>query len=342
MTRARGLPRLVRALLVACTLTVAIDALAFRTSLYRRIVEPESHAGLTERILRRARRLPADAENVLVLGDSRVGEGFSEAAANEFTPGTGVRFLNGAAGGSTPRCWYYMVREMDPGASRFRAVVIPADAYEDADGASDWADNALDSRIVAFCLRASDAWDFAASFHDPRARVEALRGALLKGFLLKNDVQSLLAHPTERLRKVRAYEEHDEEWSRAYQGNAGTVNPDEARAALNRPTAPQTGDYARYRKLWYGRIIGHYQGKPTHIIFCRIPAHPLRELHPLRQSSRVILSLASPQVTVLDESEFADLERPELFFDPDHMNSEGRKRFTPRLAAKVIDALSHR
>ncbi len=277
-----------------------------------------------------------------MLGDSRVGEGFSEAAANELARGTRAHFLNGAAGGSTPRCWYYMLREMDPGASRFRGIVIPADTYEDQDGASDWADNALDSRIVAFCLRASDAWDFAASFHNPRARFEALRGALFKGFLLKNDVQSLLAHPSERLRKVREYEDHDEEWSQGYQGNASTVNPDAARAALDRPTAPQTGDYARYRKVWYGRIIAHYQGKPTRIIFCRIPARPLREPHPEHQFSRVILSLASPRVTVLDESEFADLERPELFFDPDHMNTEGRKRFTPRLAAKVIDALSYR
>ncbi len=45
MIRVAGLPRLARALLVACTLTVAIDAVVFRTNLYRRIVEPESHAG---------------------------------------------------------------------------------------------------------------------------------------------------------------------------------------------------------------------------------------------------------------------------------------------------------
>jgi len=336
------IPRLLRALLVACALTVALDALAFRTGFYRRIVEPESHAGLTERIFRRARRLTSDTANVLVLGDSRIAEGFSEAAANSSEIETRVHFFNGAAGGSTPRCWYYMMREMDPAASRFRAIVIPADTYYDEDGSSDWADHALDSRIVAFCLRASDVWDYAASFHDAHAKFDALRAVLLKGFLLKDDVQSLLAHPSVRMQKVRQYEEHDSEWSLGYQGNPTAIDPEKALASLKRPTAPQTGDYARYRRLWYGRIIAHYQGTQTRIIFCRIPAAPFTRPKPAMQVSRVIPSLASAQVTVLDESEFADLERPQYFFDPDHMNAEGRKRFTPRLAAKVLDALSQR
>jgi hypothetical protein len=325
------------ALPIACALTLSVDAVVFRTGLYRRVVEPESFAGETERVLRRARALPIGSRNVLLLGDSKIAEGFSEALANESAAGTGVHFFSGATGGSTPRCWYYMLREMDPEASRFQVVVVPVEGYDDEDGASDWADSVRDSRIVVFCLRAPDIWNYVASFHSPGARLEALRDSLLKGFILKDDVQAFLAHPSDRLSKRRQFEEHEEEWRRSYQGNPNTVKMEDARAVLARPTLPRTGDFGRYRKLWFGRIIEHYRGKPTRIIFCRIPAAPLRRPRPAIQFSRVIPALASRQVTVLDEDLFTDLERPEFFFDTVHMNSEGRKRFTPRLVGQVAN-----
>lgn len=90
-----------------------------------------------------------------------------------------LRFYNAAMPGASPRCWYYLMREIDPDRLHFSVIVVPIDNYDDEDGVSDWADWTLDTRIVVFCLRLGDLRDYTSSFHSARSRFEAWRDAVL-------------------------------------------------------------------------------------------------------------------------------------------------------------------
>src|SRR5437764_9575318 len=209
------------AALTACALTFLVDAAIFRTRLYLAVLEPQSYAGQADLVMRTA-SAAANGLDGLVLGDSRIGEGFSAGIANDSTAGR-LRFINAAIGASTPRCWYYVLREIDPDASHYRAIILPLDDYEDEDGPWDWADRVLDELIVVNALHVTDIPPFVESFQGTRERYQALRGALLKGFTLKNDVQSFLSHPLQRLEKVRVWREHGAQWNYDYNGNPKTL-----------------------------------------------------------------------------------------------------------------------
>src|SRR5271165_5951255 len=94
---------------VACALLFSLDAALFRTGLYRPLIEPQSYAGETELALRQASARDA----VVVVGDSRIAEGFSATVANGVTHGAPF-FVNASVHGSTLRCWYYLLREANP------------------------------------------------------------------------------------------------------------------------------------------------------------------------------------------------------------------------------------
>ena len=340
----------------AVALVVAADALAFRTGLYRSIVEPESYAGQTEMLLKTEIADHAPAQ-VLVLGDSRIGEGFSARLANRSAAGR-FHFVNGAVSGSTPRCWYYLLRDLDPAANKYRAVVLAVDSYDDEDGAWDWADRLLDLRILIFRLRAADVWNFMRSFHGTSEQLEALLGSVLKGTVLKEDVQAFLFHPRERLRKVRTFARSGAEWRYDYTGNSGTLaglkvdwdrhaivfplgvseaQRREIRSVLFRPTLPQTGAYAKYRREWLGRIVGRYRGSNTRVIIVRLPRGPAPPPPGKTHFSRAIPLWRAPDLVVVDENRFAGLEQPQYFFDLLHLNAAGRALFS-RMLADAVDS----
>ena len=47
---------------------------------------------------------------------------------------TGYVFRHAGVAGSDVRTWYYMLRDLDPTARRYRAIVFGVDDYEDEDG----------------------------------------------------------------------------------------------------------------------------------------------------------------------------------------------------------------
>src|SRR5271166_2969602 len=203
----------------------ALEFSLFRTSLYRRILEPASNAGQVELLMEEARQHPASPDRtILVMGDSRIGEGFSAKVADQFSSDGSLQFVNGAAAGSTPRSWYYLLRELDPTASGYRAIVLAMDDYRDEDGAWSWADYPLDLRIVIACLRLTDVLDFAGSFHTGNARFEALRGSLFKGFVYQDDLLAFLAHPAARLAKISAFRRDAAQWIYDYAGHEGSLD----------------------------------------------------------------------------------------------------------------------
>src|SRR5713226_4341081 len=100
-----------------------VEILVFHTNLYPSILSTSSSTGTLETFLQNElSRVVTDRNQVLAIGDSRMG--FFPRYANELKPEIGYTFATIATPGSTPRCWYYMLRDADPTRRRYSAIVI--------------------------------------------------------------------------------------------------------------------------------------------------------------------------------------------------------------------------
>jgi hypothetical protein len=343
-------------------LLFALDSLLFRTSLYTPWLEPNSTTGEFENTFRR--ELQSQSENgdnlVVTLGDSRFA--YLPRLANELTPQSGLVFRNAGAAGTDPRSWYYMLRDLDPTASRYRAVVFGVTDFDDED---DYEDHSADSRTLHYAivrLRLTDAIDFARSFPTWSQRWEALRGCLFKGFVLAQDIQAFLSKPSKRIEEVRINRKgwadwtynYDEDprslaglqidwaaWKASFPPAADEIQRITVNAVLLRPVAPQTGRYATFRRLWYGRMLDRYRGSRTKIIFVRLARGPVvRPASLVQKKSASIREFASrPNVFLANEHAFESLERPELFKDALHLNRAGATRFSKMLVEEISGIL---
>ena len=118
--------------------------------------------------------------------------GYSPKVVDQRPRQTGYAVRTAGVAGSDPRSWYYLLRDLDPTARRYRAIVFGVDDYDDEDSAFNPDD---DIRALHYCivrLRLSDVIDFARSFYSPAVQWEAFRGSLLKGIALQSDIQAFL------------------------------------------------------------------------------------------------------------------------------------------------------
>lgn len=359
MVCAEGL-RFVRgalAVLFAILGLLGCDAALFRTRLYPSVLEPDSSTGLFELILRRERiAQTANGDNlVLTLGDSRFA--YAPRLANQIAARTGYIFRHAGVAGTDARSWYYMLRDLDPVRRRYRAIVFGVDDYDDEDGLGDINDDIRALHYVLARLRWTDVWDFARSFHDPHLRWEAFRGAVLKGLIYQTDLRAFLSDPQKRIRYVKLCHRGYEYWTYTYEETARSMAglevdwaawkaklPADADAnqrdtlefLLHKP-APQTGNMAEFRRLWFGRVLDLYRGSPTRIIFLRLPRGAIpRPANLVEKKSSSIREFASRSNVILcPEHDFEFLERPELHKDALHLNREGIARFSPKLAEEI-------
>jgi hypothetical protein len=351
---------------VACLAAVlgfsALDAALFRTDLYASYLEPDSSAGQFELILRRERLAQQGRGDnvVLTLGDSRFA--YSPRLCNELTPRSGLVFRNAGVAGTDARAWYYMLRDLDPGADRYRALVFGVEDFDDVDDSPDHADDERTLHYVIHRLRLSDVPDFASSFHDPELRWQAWRGGLWKGFIHARDIREFLSHPRQRVDYVHLCRQGFEEWTYGYVESAETMvgvdidwengratfppganqnQRDTVNSQLASPPVPQVR-LAEFRRRWFGRIVERYRGRRTTIVFVQLPRGPFPR--PASQRPRAetasLRELASPPGVVLGDAHAFDfLEHPELFKDGTHLNREGIARFSPRLVDEIARIL---
>ncbi|MGP8246005.1 MAG: hypothetical protein ACLQVN_15970 [Bryobacteraceae bacterium] len=333
---------------------LALDSLAFRTG-YTSILEPNSTAGYLEQFVWNEIHRPFDGPNqVLAVGDSRVG--LKTRVANLFTPETGYMLATIAVPGTTPRCWYYMLREVDPDRHRYAAILIPFDTYNDREF-EPVADRELDLHYLAPLLRLSDLWSFSMSYTQWPLRALAARTVLLKGMAFQQDFQAYLAHRHAREENVAlvhrmgatwiynsVWERHNLEGIKVdWAANRVTLPgwPDAAKRRqiedeLLRPVPPITPSYAAYRLRWIGAIVDRYRGARTRIVFYRLPRGPVvRPGLPEDADSSVRQLARRPGVVLADERAFDSLERPELFGDGMHLNEAGGIEFSRMLAQLV-------
>jgi len=354
LTRSKSaLPRVLLWTVLTLFAFLVVEGLIFRTGWYANYLEPQSSAGIVEDYLYWLKHHPpGNAPEVLVVGDSRVGEGFSARAADEAAGGR-THFWNFGIAGTTPRVWYYELRDADPTRRRFAAIVIAMDHYSDEDGDPPVADRATDLNFAIARLRLADCPGFAFSMSAFAARGKALAGCVLKGIPLRSDLQHFLANVALRRQRSKQFHELGLEYINGYGGRDTNLEGlsadlrtheihfppgvdveqrDTIRATVTPDPAPDTGETTAYRKLWLGRILDLYKNSPARIIFLQLPRAPLHIPENPTPPRFLSSALRRPRVAALPRATFEDLETPELFFDGYHLNRDGRAVFSRRVA----------
>jgi hypothetical protein len=348
--------RVAPVLLASVLAFAAIEGAVFHTGVYPWVLSPDASTGYLETILRNERERPKNGPQVLGIGDSRML--LLPRLSNEHTAETGYTFGTIATAGSSTRSWYYMLRDTDPTARLYRAIVLAVESYDDADKWGNEADNDADLSYVIARLRLSDLWEYSRSYDAPKQQWKAARGIVFKGLVYKRDFEDFLLHPISRIRYANLSRRDSFSWNYGYSGPPDTVSDfqvdweaktvtappgvdpgraDGLRTRLVLPLPPETGAQSRYMKLWLGKIYEHYRGSPTRLIFLRLPrggfVRPDQPRYNPRSSVRDLA--AEPNVTLINEHFFDSLERPELFRDELHLNGPGMDRFSIMLTNEV-------
>jgi len=149
---------------------MCVDGVIFHSGLYVSILAPNSYAGRIAEITKAERkRAPSGLKEVLVLGDSRIAEGFSMSLANELGATAGLKFVSLAEPAASANTWYYMIRDVDPTTRRYAAIVIPYGIGYEPNSA-----DPLRISMTAPLLRYGDGVHFASGFQRWSGRSEHL------------------------------------------------------------------------------------------------------------------------------------------------------------------------
>src|SRR6266404_3410397 len=349
--------RVTRNLLLGVTAFVCLDGIIFHSGLYVSILAPDSYAGRLELLTRTEKQRPASGlKEVLVLGDSRMAEGFSNTVADELGSAAGFKFVNLAEPASSVNSWYYMLREIDPKARRYWAIVVPyAIGYEPATA------DPLRISMAAPLLHYGDCFNFASAFQRWSGRFRAFTACILRGSAYQSDVTDLLESPiariksvqqeAERLRSRAVYKGRDYDLvGTSYDPTTGQVTfapklTEAQRAAVRKSLIqPSQSDMEYSLKLqrdWIPRILNRYSKSSTAIVLTPVPRGPFVDLPAFFMAYHSVLPSVITQRTTFSvpEQTFEFLEKPEYYFDAFHLNAKGRQRFTETLVGELVGRL---
>lgn len=355
-TSDRGL-HVTRNLLLGTIAFVCVDGIIFHSGLYVSILAPDSYAGRLEVLTRAEKQRPASGlKEVLVLGDSRMAEGFAATVADELGSAAGFKFVSLAEPASSVNSWYYMLRDVDPAARRYWAIVVPyAIGYEPATA------DPLRISMTAPLLRYGDCFNFASGFQRWSGRLRAFAACILRGSAYQSDVTNLLEHPIARMRSVQheakrmqaraAYKGKDYDLvGTSYDPKTGQVTfapklteaeRQAVRKSLIRPSQSDTEYSLKLQREWIPRILNRYSKSSTAIVLTPMPRGPFAELPGFSGEYHSILPSSVIRRTTfsLPEQTFDFLEKPEYYFDAFHLNAKGRQRFTETLVSELVGRL---
>ena len=350
-------PHVTRNFLLGMITFVCVDGIIFHSGLYVSILAPDSYAGRLEVLTRVEQRRPASGlKEVLVLGDSRIAEGFAATVANEVGSAGGFKFISLAEPASSVNSWYYMLRNVDPKARRYWAIVVPyAIGYEPATADS------LRVSMTAPLLRYGDCFNFASGFQRWSGRFRAFTACILRGSAYQGDVTDLLEHPIARMRSVQqeakrmqaraAYKGKDYDLvGTSYDPTTGQVTfapkltetqRQAVRKSLIQPSQSDTEYSLKLQREWIPRILNRYSNSSTAIVLTPVPRGPFAELPGFSREYHSILPSSVIRRTTfsLPEQTFDFLEKPEYYFDAFHLNAKGRQQFTETLVSELVGRL---
>jgi len=346
-----------RNLLLGVAAFISVDGLVFHTRLYTSILAPESYAGRMAAITRAEKeRVSSGLKEVLVLGDSRMAEGFSAAVADKLSSVDGFKFVNLAEPASAVNIWDYMLREVDPTRSRYWAIVVPYGIGFEPNSADH-----LRISMAAPLLCYGDCFNFASAFQRWSGRFRAFTACILRGSAFQSDVVNFLEHPIGRIRSLQRepkrllsrdlYKGRDYDIvGTSYDPKTGQVTfpprlteaqREAVRDSLLKPSQSETQDFLRMQRDGIQRILKRYSASPTKIVLTPVPRGPFAGLPGVSMTFHAVFPTITTQKAVfsLPEQTFDFLEKPEYYFDGFHLNGKGRQRFTETLVAELIGRL---
>jgi hypothetical protein len=335
---------------------ICVDGVIFHSGLYVSMLAPSSYAGRVWRITRAEKeRTSSGLKEVLVLGDSRIAEGFSATLANELGASAGLKFVSLAEPAASANTWYYMVREADPTARRYSAIIVPYGIGYEPNNA-----DPLRISMTAPLLRYEDGLHFASGFQRWSGRFRAFVGCILRGSAYQDDVVNFLSHPMERIRDIQRadktrsrseYKGRDYDLvGTTYDASTGQVifasKLTEAqrlafRKSLIQPSQSDTEYSLKLQRDWIPRIINRYANSPTAIVLTPLPRGPFLTLGGFSKGYESVLSSSVIQQTSfsLPGHTFEFLEKPQYYFDAFHLNAKGRQKFTETLVSELMGRL---
>jgi hypothetical protein len=359
--------RALLSIVAGLALFMLLDAVFFRSGFYFEWVSPDSGVGALLNVTRAIETAPNVDGGVIVFGNSRMAEGFSANIANKEAEKLGVstKFFNSAVPGTSPRVWYYMLRNYRDRGLHPAAVAYMADSLNDNARFSD-TETVSDIAFVNPYLGWKDIATFPMSFQKPAAREEALEAVLFKGRLLGGDFEDFLRHPELRINSVKLWRMHGGEWLSSYSGRDQTLagltldlatgavgwGPGEANLpqgvrgyidGLKRQRKERAPpEAAQFAKAWYGAAAALCREMGAKLIVFRGPRGPLHYLAPSEGEPHGALAdlAAAGELRLIPANTFDDLEHPQFFFDHLHMNRVGREAFSPRLARETLQILA--
>ena len=345
-----------RNLLLGIVGLICVDGAIFHSGLYVSILAPSSYAGRVSRITQAEKeRVPSGLKEVLVLGDSRIAEGFSTTLANELGSPAGLKFVSLADPAASANTWYYMVREVDPTMRRYAAIVVPYGIGYEPNSA-----DPLRISMTAPLLRYVDCFHFASGFQRWSGRFRAFIACILRGSAYQDDVADLLAHPVARMRSIRQadkmhsgreYKGRDYDLvGTSYDAATGQVTfapkLTEAqrlafRKSLIQPSQSDTEYSLKLQREWIPRIMDRYSYSQTPIVLTPLPRGPFLELAGFSLGHESVLPSSVVERTrfSLPGHTFDFLEQPEYYFDAFHLNARGRQKFTDTLVSELLGCL---
>jgi hypothetical protein len=248
-----------------------------------------------------------------------------------------------------------MVREVDPTARRYSAIIIPYGIGYEPNSA-----DPLRISMTAPLLRYGDCFHFASGFQRWSGRFRAFIASILRGSAYQDDVVDFLAHPIARIKNVRQadkihsrseYKGRDYDLvGTSYDAATGQVTfapkLTEAqrlafRKSLIQPSQLDTEYSLKLQRDWIPRIIDRYSDSPTTIVLTPLPRGPFLELGGFSKGSETVLPTSLIQRTTfsLPGHTFEFLEKPEYYFDAFHLNAKGRQKFTETLVSELLGRL---
>jgi hypothetical protein len=335
---------------------ICVDGAIFHSGLYVSILAPSSYAGRVVRLTQvEKKRAPSGLKEVLVLGDSRIAEGFSATLANELGSSSGLKFVSLAEPAASANTWYYMVREVDPTMRRYSAIIVPYGIGYEPNSA-----DPLRISMTAPLLRYGDCFHFASGFQRWSGRFRAFVACILRGSAYQGDVVDLLSHPVARIKSIQQadkmrsrseYKGRDYDLvGTSYNATTGQVTfapkLTEAqrlafRKSLIRPSQSDTEYSLKLQRDWIPRIMNRYSHSPTAIVLTPLPRGPFLELGGFSKGYESVLPTSVIQMTSfsLPGHTFEFLEKPEYYFDAFHLNAKGRQKFTETLVSELLGRL---
>src|SRR5438876_4727433 len=346
-----------RNLLLGLAAFICVDGVVFHTRLYTSILAPDSYAGRMAVITRAEKhRASSGLKEVLVLGDSRMAEGFSAAVANELSSVAGLKFVNVAEPACAVNIWHYVLREVDPTGRRYWAIVVPYGIGFEPNSA-----DPLRISMAAPLLRYGDCFNFASAFQRWSGRFRAFTACILRGSAYQSDVTDLIERQIARMTNVQ--QEAERLHSRAvykgrdydlvgtsYDPTTGQITfapklTEAQRAAVRKsliqPSQSEMEYSLKLQRDWIPRILNRYSKGSTAIVLTPVPRGPFVDLPAFSMAYHSVLPSVITQRTTFSvpEQTFEFLEKPEYYFDAFHLNAKGSQRFTETLVSELVGRL---